>query len=45
MKNIICIVSILLVIALLFTGCMSQEEELSAEVISLQDENLHCRVK
>lgn len=38
MKKIICIVSVLLIIALLFTGCMSQEEKLSAEVISLQDE-------
>lgn len=38
MKKIICIVSILLVTALLFTGCMSQEEKLSAEVISLKNE-------
>lgn len=38
MKKIIYIVSILIVSTLLFTGCMSQEEKLSAEVVSLQNE-------
>lgn len=38
MKKIICIASALIVVVLLFSGCMTQEEKLSAEVISLQNE-------